>query len=274
MNSMKRIICLFLVLFFLFSVACSRNDCSDSLLPEESNSLIENDHAKQQKKPTNDSDLYVPDLMNTDCEAGRSVLLSLSLVPIIEQQYSDSIPNGYVISTNPAAGTKTTPGERVVMFVSAGPSSFFASNYNYSWKDEFSTYTHALVTVSQVKYDSGSLWIQYKVAVTAYKSTAYSIVNYGNNSIADVNFRATIGGIAYSVNAYGDSTTQFVPQPLEGQNEIYHDLTLEIPNVTSLPTEIRIDSDFRIQEKGVNVSRIIDYTHDSPFSLYITGINW
>jgi serine/threonine-protein kinase len=69
-----------------------------------------------------------PQLIPSDLSGGvltstqaDSVLTDLHLKPIDDQEYSSSVPAGYVISTKPASG-ETVPGHSTVqVFVSAGP---------------------------------------------------------------------------------------------------------------------------------------------------------
>jgi len=50
-----------------------------------------------------------------------SALGELGLVPVVEGEYSDTIPAGRVIRTDPASGVQVTGGDTVVVYVSRGP---------------------------------------------------------------------------------------------------------------------------------------------------------
>ena len=63
----------------------------------------------------------VPDLVGQTQATAVSVLGALNLVPNVVLQYSDTVPLGVVISTNPGAGVTVAPGSTVIVTVSDGP---------------------------------------------------------------------------------------------------------------------------------------------------------
>ena len=65
----------------------------------------------------------VPDLTNTLEDEALEALLRVDLVGIPDKRASDEVPAGRVISTDPAAGVRTTTGTKVIMYVSTGPDS-------------------------------------------------------------------------------------------------------------------------------------------------------
>lgn len=64
----------------------------------------------------------VPDVANQDVFAAGNALVAAGLKAQAVQQSSDSVPEGLVIGTNPAAGTQVPKGTVVQVLVSSGPS--------------------------------------------------------------------------------------------------------------------------------------------------------
>ncbi len=63
------------------------------------------------------------DLSNMEQYEAEELLTSEGLSYTIDtSQYNDSVPEGYVISTNPEAGMEVSPGDRITLFVSQGAS--------------------------------------------------------------------------------------------------------------------------------------------------------
>ena len=63
----------------------------------------------------------VPDVTNQDSNVASLALKNLGLNPIEQQQSSDQIASGMVISTDPAAGTSVKNGTDITVVVSSGP---------------------------------------------------------------------------------------------------------------------------------------------------------
>ena len=63
----------------------------------------------------------VPDVVNMTQSAAQSAIEAAGLNATITLDYSDTVPNGIVISQNPPAGTSVAPGSAVSFEVSKGP---------------------------------------------------------------------------------------------------------------------------------------------------------
>jgi serine/threonine-protein kinase len=64
----------------------------------------------------------IPDLVNHPFDQANAALAGAQLVvQQLDSQYNDSIPNGNVISLNPAPGTQVPRGSTVQVVVSKGP---------------------------------------------------------------------------------------------------------------------------------------------------------
>ena len=62
---------------------------------------------------------------NSDLEKNTDT----TVVPNLSGEFSDSVAKGYIIKTNPAAGTKKQRGDKINIIVSKGPNSFEMPNY-------------------------------------------------------------------------------------------------------------------------------------------------
>jgi serine/threonine-protein kinase len=62
----------------------------------------------------------LPDLANTDPVAARTLLEGAGLKVAVTQEGSDTVPEGVVIRTLPAAGEPIVPGDPVTIYVSMG----------------------------------------------------------------------------------------------------------------------------------------------------------
>jgi serine/threonine-protein kinase len=63
----------------------------------------------------------LPNLANTDPVAARTLLEGANLKVTISQEGSDTVPEGVVLKTLPAAGEAVFPGDAVTLVVSMGP---------------------------------------------------------------------------------------------------------------------------------------------------------
>lgn len=68
-----------------------------------------------------DTSREVPELVNRDRDAALTMLRELDLVPTPVEQTSDTVPNGKVIDTNPAAGAVLSAGDQITVYISTGP---------------------------------------------------------------------------------------------------------------------------------------------------------
>lgn len=78
--------------------------------------------------------LELPDYSGTSAPTAESALANLGLVPVIEEEASDSVPQGNVIRTNPQSGSSVEPGSRVTIVVSSGASSMTAVDSYMEWE--------------------------------------------------------------------------------------------------------------------------------------------
>ena len=63
----------------------------------------------------------IPNLHNYDLASAKTVLSDLGLTPFVIEQHSQTIEAGWVIKTNPKAGSDTEPNSGIEVFVSKGP---------------------------------------------------------------------------------------------------------------------------------------------------------
>ena len=63
----------------------------------------------------------MPELTGVEEGTAKSVLLNKDLIPAIEYEHSETVPEGSVIRTNPANGEKVKSGTTVTLYVSKGP---------------------------------------------------------------------------------------------------------------------------------------------------------
>ena len=65
--------------------------------------------------------LTVPDLSGQDAERALALVAAVEMVPVVTEAFSDSVPQGKVISQSTAAGSTQHRGDSVVYVVSKGP---------------------------------------------------------------------------------------------------------------------------------------------------------
>lgn len=75
----------------------------------------------------------VPDVANTDEATAKSILSANSLIPSIKYIYDDTVEEGNVISTEPAALTTVSENTKITVYISKGPSYLEASDARISW---------------------------------------------------------------------------------------------------------------------------------------------
>ena len=65
--------------------------------------------------------ITVPDVVGLQYDEGGQILLDAELEPDPQTEVSDTVPEGEIISTDPAAGITVSPGQVITVVVSAGP---------------------------------------------------------------------------------------------------------------------------------------------------------
>ena len=63
----------------------------------------------------------IPDVSNQSYAAAAQILSGKGFSPVAQNAYSDTVPVGQVIGTNPPAGTAVVPGTQIAVEVSQGP---------------------------------------------------------------------------------------------------------------------------------------------------------
>lgn len=78
----------------------------------------------------------VPSVVNMKQEAAKVEFDNNDLIPTFEEQESDEIEEGYVISTNPAVGTQVQKNSKVTVYISIGPKKALVPDVkNYTLED-------------------------------------------------------------------------------------------------------------------------------------------
>jgi len=67
------------------------------------------------------SEVPVPDMVSREEDAAVEELSAAQFVPVVYDQYSETVPSGVVVSQLPAAGSVWVTGKEVVLAVSRGP---------------------------------------------------------------------------------------------------------------------------------------------------------
>jgi hypothetical protein len=76
----------------------------------------------------------LPDYSGTSAPTAETALAGLGFIPVIEEEASDSVPQGNVIRTNPQSGSIVEPGARVTIVVSSGASSIASVDSYMEWE--------------------------------------------------------------------------------------------------------------------------------------------
>lgn len=63
-------------------------------------------------------------------------LANMGLIPKVKNEYSDFIPEGQVIRTEPLAGSQMNQGESVSVIVSSGPRIVYPAQYQINWTNK------------------------------------------------------------------------------------------------------------------------------------------
>ena len=64
--------------------------------------------------------IMVPDVIGMQYEQGEQILLDAEIEPALQTETSDVVPEGEIISTDPAAGITVSPGQVITVIVSSG----------------------------------------------------------------------------------------------------------------------------------------------------------
>jgi eukaryotic-like serine/threonine-protein kinase len=78
----------------------------------------------------------VPDIVGDAYVDGGNELLALGLKPVKVDQSDDSVPEGTILSIDPEAGTRLTPGLEVEVVVSAGPPKVALAGLTFKTEDQ------------------------------------------------------------------------------------------------------------------------------------------
>lgn len=75
----------------------------------------------------------LPDVSDTDLDSAKAVLINKGFLITIKEKYSDTVPKGNVIGTEPEGGTMLEENSKIVLLVSKGPSLIDSKNSTISW---------------------------------------------------------------------------------------------------------------------------------------------
>ena len=122
------ILTLMLWLFLPKSGRYQRQNDSVSISRKSESSKKDNKGKSDLEKNTDTT--VVPNLSGKTVVEAKEILDKQHLKSGKEQgEFSDSVAKGYIIKTNPAAGTKKQRGDKINLIVSKGPNSFEMPNY-------------------------------------------------------------------------------------------------------------------------------------------------
>ena len=122
------ILILMLWLFLPKSGRYQRQNDSVSISRKSESSKKDNKGKSDLEKSTDTT--VVPNLSGKTVAEAKEILDKQHLKSGKEQgEFSDSVAKGYIIKTNPAAGTKKQRGDKINIIVSKGPNSFEMPNY-------------------------------------------------------------------------------------------------------------------------------------------------
>ena len=112
---MKKIIVIILAIIILmctFSSCSPKEDENDTQKTNEQSTLKEND----------ENGVKIPEILGTDIESAKTIVLNMGLVPVIQEEFSDSYKKDCVVGCQPEIGTTIEKGSSVNIIVSKGPS--------------------------------------------------------------------------------------------------------------------------------------------------------
>lgn len=158
----------------------------------------------------------VPLLENVETNDGKNVLTSMGLIPVVQENYSDTVPKGQIISTEPPYGSQVNENERIIVYVSKGPSYIESKNSVIEWFN---------VTYKQDEWEFYSPYIQ--------QDTLYID--------CEVVFAASMkwndphnNGYGYGQVSVNDNFDKVVPVKIKFDNQSHNanekqNITLEVP---------------------------------------------
>ena len=83
---------------------------------------------------TNDHNISIPDLVGLNRVDAADILKNLSLFPVIEEDYSDSIKMGHLIKTHPSKNSNVKLNSKITLYISKGPKFILSKNSTwYAW---------------------------------------------------------------------------------------------------------------------------------------------
>ena len=171
------ILILMLWLFLPKSGRYQRQNDSVSI-SRKSESLKKETKGKSDLEKNTDT-IVVPNLSGKTVVEAKEILDKQHLKSGKEQgEFSDSVAKGYIIKTNPAAGTKKQRGDKINFIVSKGPNSFEMPNYvgetrEKAEEDLKNTYkvSSKMISIEEVEtfdYDPGTVIEQTPAAGEQY----------------------------------------------------------------------------------------------------------
>lgn len=80
------------------------------------------------------SKVSIPDLVNVDEASAKTSLANKDLLPVVEYEYSNSIPKGNVVRTSPSIGTEVEKDTKITIYVSLGPKDIYAKDGTFEWQ--------------------------------------------------------------------------------------------------------------------------------------------
>ena len=127
--------------------------------------------------------IKVPDVSGADETTARSVMTKNDITPTITYDYSDTVPEGLVIKTDPSSGTSVKKNDKVSILVSKGPSIIKALNAIIAPK--------ALYGAEYVEYNfyapvinKGNLEINVKLLIKSRYSFSWKLL--GTASVTEI----------------------------------------------------------------------------------------
>lgn len=193
--------------------------------------------------------ITIPDYSETSATTAETSLAELQLIPRLKDQASETVDEGKVISTSPAAGTEVEPFSPIDVIVSSGPAYVLARDSYIEWTNV--GYGDDEWTFETPKIADGRLTVR----MTAILSR--SLV-----------WHDAAGGTGYGVAAINDTFDKSVPLRVQFAEEELaagetHKLTLSIP-----VTDLDVDRPTRIY---MRLFAIIKGTYDEiPLTLTMT----
>ena len=121
---MKKLAALILATTLLFSFALSLASCD--FLSEFTNN-DSNSHSNSSSN-TETTSIKLPDVSGLDETTCKTLLVNKGLIPKIDFEYSDTVSEGLVTRTDPAAGSSVKEDDIITVYISKGKSYYKATN--------------------------------------------------------------------------------------------------------------------------------------------------